>query len=212
MATVLLKHNPFWLKAISGAVIAALIITSTVWAEPRGRQGNHDYPSQGKVYRDISPQHQTAKAGKERYYFHKGVYYRHDPKGYRVVRPPRGTTVHRLPSGFETLVVAGITYFLLAGIYYRSAPTGYVVVDAPVTPAPAPTSTVNGDVVAVNAALLNVRSGPGLNHTVVGQVHLGEQLVVEETSANWLYVKLPDGSFGWVMSTYTRTLKAAAQG
>lgn len=52
--------------------------------------------------------------------------------------------------------------------------------------------------------LLNVRSGPGVGEMVTSQVQQGAILEVIGEAPDWLYVKTEDGSYGWVMTQYTR--------
>jgi uncharacterized protein YgiM (DUF1202 family) len=115
--------------------------------------------------------------------------------------------------GFETIIVAGITYFLLAGVYYQKAPSGYVVVDTPQDPVQYQEANQNagGSSVVVEVEVLNVRSGPGMNHAVIHQVNLWDKLVMMETTPGWYYVRLPDGTFGWVAMKYTRIMDPDAQ-
>ncbi|RIK38772.1 MAG: hypothetical protein DCC55_20120 [Chloroflexi bacterium] len=56
----------------------------------------------------------------------------------------------------------------------------------------------------VNANLLNVRSGPGLNFPVLATLPLGESVVLEgrDTGGFWLQVRLADGRLGWVSSGF----------
>ena len=56
---------------------------------------------------------------------------------------------------------------------------------------------------AVDASLLNVRSGPGTNHSVLTQVPRNTVLTPVEEQGSWVRVVLPDGSRGWVASDYT---------
>lgn len=175
------------------------------------------YPTVGKIIPIMPDSYDVVHSGPEELYFHEGIFYARDPKGFRVVTPPRGCVVGRLPVGFETLIVTGVTYFLYAGVYYNRTVAGYVVVDAPV----APTQTVvvqetavapTGNTLTVNVELLNVRSGPGVNHSVVSRVRQGDTLTILGASPEWYYVQLLDGSYGWVMSKYTRSVLPEAKG
>ncbi len=118
-----------------------------------------------------------------------------------------------LPPGFETVVIAGLTYFLAGGIYYRHTPQGYVVVENPV-PAPPPDQVIppEAQIVIVNVYTLNVRSGPGINNMIIHQVSEGDRLVVQGSAPGWYYVRIPDGTLGWVSARYIRLLPPAAQG
>lgn len=76
-------------------------------------------------------------SGRDRYYYHRGHYYRPwRDGGYVVVRPPRGVIVREIPRNYTRVVVASGEYYRYDGIYYRRGPDGYVVVDTPVEFAP----------------------------------------------------------------------------
>ncbi|HKK13209.1 MAG TPA: SH3 domain-containing protein, partial [Gammaproteobacteria bacterium] len=55
----------------------------------------------------------------------------------------------------------------------------------------------------IQAAVLNVRAGPGLEFTVIARVERGVSLAVFGSGPGWYYVRLPDGQYGWVMTQYT---------
>lgn len=55
--------------------------------------------------------------------------------------------------------------------------------------------------------LLNIRSGPGLDEEIIGQVAYGEVLGVIGAAPDWLYVKTRTGQYGWVMTQYTQALE-----
>ncbi len=57
----------------------------------------------------------------------------------------------------------------------------------------------------VEASLLNVRTGPGTNHSILTQIPRGTVVTVVDESNNWARVILPDGKAGWVSSQYTKT-------
>jgi hypothetical protein len=66
--------------------------------------------------------------------------------------------------------------------------------------------------VTVTAEQLEVRSGPGLNHSLVAQVPKGIVLVIRGSAPEWWYVQLPNGSFGWVMRKFTAPVPLPASG
>jgi uncharacterized protein YgiM (DUF1202 family) len=115
-----------------------------------------------------------------------------------------------LPVGYRTLWVGGVSYYYERGVFYRRAPSGYVVVEAPpgrvfVKENPVivqPSEYARGEVF-VMAYSLNVRSGPGLDFSVIDQVYQDDILEIHGKEGEWLYVKLPNGKNGWVMKTYT---------
>jgi hypothetical protein len=43
-------------------------------------------------------------------------------------------------------------------------------------------------------------------------VYSNDQLVVQSSSGDWLYVQLPDNSYGWVMSRFVSITNTGAQG
>ena len=51
--------------------------------------------------------------------------------------------------------------------------------------------------------LLNVRSGPGFDTTITGQVLQGAILDVIGAAPEWLYIKTPGGQLGWVLTEFT---------
>jgi len=57
--------------------------------------------------------------------------------------------------------------------------------------------------VKITEKIVNIRSGPGLENTVINQVHYDEKVDVIGTAPDWLYVKTGDGQYGWVMARYT---------
>lgn len=214
MSTRHLKRSPLLRSVIIGILIAELSIINPVWAGPNPPGSHEGYPNPGRIFDQIQGNHHTVRSGKDQFIFNEGIFYHRDPKGFRVVRPPRGIVVDYLPIGFETLIIAGITYFLFAGIYYQKTDSGYVVVDTPqAEPAPqVQTPDTSGKTLVVNVNLLNVRIGPSMDHTVIDQVGMGDHLVIEGSSSGWYYVRLPNGNFGWVMSQYTRKLLPDAKG
>ncbi len=144
------------------------------------------------------------------YYYHRdrGAYYQKDPTGYVAVRAPIGAVVTSLPSGYTSFYVGPVQYFYFGGVYYRTSSPGYMIVDPPYAASPpavidsaAPASASEN--VSVIAQLLNVRSGPGMEHAVVQQVSKGVLLEVHGTSPGWFYVKTPSGRYGWVMTQFT---------
>ncbi len=71
------------------------------------------------------------QVGRERYYYHRGVYYRPGPHGYYVVRAPLGARIRELPPHCSRLYLGGLWYWRYGDVYYRAMNDGYVVVDAP---------------------------------------------------------------------------------
>ena len=69
--------------------------------------------------------------GPDRYYYHRGVYYRPGPHGYYVVRAPRGAYIHALPPYYSRVYVGGTYYYRYGDVYYQTYRDGYIVVDPP---------------------------------------------------------------------------------
>lgn len=51
----------------------------------------------------------------------------------------------------------------------------------------------------VTVKALNIRQGPGLQHTTVDQVDYGEVLRTRGKRGEWLRVQAPGGAVGWVL-------------
>ena len=173
----------------------------------------------GEVLHKMPPGHRAVHFGGSRYYFHGGAFYQKRPGGFFPVHAPVGAVVFSLPVGAMALLVGGITYYLYNDVYYRRTSQGYVVVEKPsevvvvkATSPVVPSQQTAGETVTITTALLNVRSGPGLNFPVVQQVRQHEMVTVNGYAPEWLYVKLPDGRFGWVMLKYTSALDPNAAG
>ncbi|WP_419174296.1 SH3 domain-containing protein [Desulfosediminicola sp.] len=69
-----------------------------------------------------------------------------------------------------------------------------------------------GERLKVRVDLLNVRSGPGLNHDVVQQLTQGTGVQVEGVSSAWCLVRLADKSTGWIKSNYTTGFQDGFEG
>jgi len=190
-------------RVVAAATITVFCWTSSVIAGP-GMPGPQigGFPLPGA--------HETIRMGKDLYRFSHGLFYLPGPGGFAKVKPPRGLIVGQLPIGFETLVVAGITYFVFAGIYYQQASGGYVVVDPP--PEHPPEAVPTGEMLVIDTEILNVRSGPDANNPVVSQVKKGMQFEVLGSTPGWRYIQTPGGSYGWVMDKYTHPIEPTAKG
>ncbi len=64
-------------------------------------------------------------------------------------------------------------------------------------PPPGPVATVD-----LNGVGLNVRSGPGQNHSIVSAVYEHDKVVVLFRTTNWARVLTRDGTRGWVLRRY----------
>jgi len=77
-------------------------------------------------------------------------------------------------------------------------PTPTQVVTA-VTPTPQPTATLDGVYITISGARQNVRSGPGTNYDVIGQLQNGEQFRVigANNDFSWVVIEYR-GALGWL--------------
>jgi N-acetylmuramoyl-L-alanine amidase len=62
-----------------------------------------------------------------------------------------------------------------------------------------PSVNANGKI-TVDANILNVRSGPGLDYKVIGQISISETYQVLEEKSNWYKIRLKSDEEGWVAS------------
>jgi len=174
----------------------------------------------GPVFRHVPPGGQMLRHRGSEYFFHRGRCYRHGPKGYFWVRPPLGIISYSLPAAALTVLIGGLTYYVYDNVYYRRVPAGYQVVQVPTQTTtvvqPPPEAPVNPAVseiqVVVTAKILNVRSGPGINHAVLTRIYMGNVLIVQGSAVDWYYVRLPDNTYGWVMKSFVTMTGNGAQG
>jgi len=170
------------------------------------------------AFKHIPPGSQRVSHGGIHYVVHKGRFYKPWKAGYILIRRPVGVVVYSLPAAAITMVVAGLTYYVYDNIYYRKVPSGYQVVWPPqvaedeAMPVQTMASVPPGTKVLVLAKSLNVRSGPGLNHPVKSQVHYGNMLTAQGNAQDWIYVLLPNGSNGWVMTRFISIPDTSSKG
>lgn len=67
-----------------------------------------------------------------------------------------------------------------------------------------PHRDMDGENYQVTASALNVRSGPGTNFGVMGQVHRGDLVEVVDIQGSWARLDQNDNSDGWVHTAYLR--------
>jgi hypothetical protein len=170
----------------------------------------HPIPQYGSFVGRLPPKHRNLMVNRTKYFFDSGIFYRNAPGGYVIVRAPMGAILASVPVGSVTFALGGIPYWYYGGVYYRRVPSGYIVVDAPPNAVIAQESYDRVDIepavgerVSITAQSLNVRSGPGRNHTVIAHLQYGTILVVRGYAPGWLYVELPHGRFGWIMRKFT---------
>ncbi|MDX5628558.1 MULTISPECIES: DUF6515 family protein [unclassified Brenneria] len=82
--------------------------------------------------------------------------------------PAPGAAFDRLPSGVETVLIAGLTYYVLNGIFYQRQHDQYVVVEAP--PGDAVATTRNGiTVLDINGERFYVKDGSYYKRNINGE-------------------------------------------
>ncbi|GAW91270.1 SH3 domain-containing protein [Calderihabitans maritimus] len=61
-----------------------------------------------------------------------------------------------------------------------------------------------GKQVVVRGKYVNIRSGPGTNHTKLGRSYRGDKYPLLQKKGDWYQVQLPDGREGWLAGWLTR--------
>ncbi|MBE3587050.1 MAG: N-acetylmuramoyl-L-alanine amidase [Thermoanaerobacteraceae bacterium] len=61
-----------------------------------------------------------------------------------------------------------------------------------------------GTRVEVTGSVVNVRSGPGVDHEILARVSRGDRLPVLGKVPEWYQVQLPGGAKGWIIATYVQ--------
>ena len=181
-------------------------------------------PGNNPAFQHVPPGGHLVRHKDREYFFHRGHCYRHGRGGYFMVPPPVGIVTYSLPSAATTMLIAGMTYYMFDNIFYKRVPSGYQVVETPTqtttivqtpsaTTIAAPVETAaSGTQVVVTAKILNVRSGPGLSHSILTQTYMGNILIVQGSAPDWYYVHLPDNTYGWVMKQHVTIPGSGAQG
>ena len=198
--------------------VLTTILPAAALAGPK--HGHHPGPKHGPVFRHVPPGGTIIRHREHNYFFYRGSCYRHGPKGYFWVHPPIGIIAYSLPAAAVTVLIGGLTYYVYDNVYYRRVRTGYQVVEVPTqtttivhTPPPVPVNPADSGIqVVVTAKILNVRSGPGINHAVLTQTYMGNVLIIQGSSSDWYYVRLPDNTYGWVMKAFVTMPGSRPQG
>jgi len=107
--------------------------------EVRGQEldGRHNhgryYPPVGAVQPALPEGYRPYYRGRDRYYFHGGVWYAPRGPGFVVIRPPSGLVISVLPPYYSTVWFGGVPYYYADNVYYTWQPdqNGYSVVDPP---------------------------------------------------------------------------------
>lgn len=178
-------------------VLSVSILGQPAYARPGG-------PGPGPGFHSIVP------LGAMAFFFMDGLFYRRGPKGYIVAPAPMGVIIPALPPTAILVTIDGEPYYNCSGVFYKPTPEGYLVVSQPVKQVH-PEISIGKDLL-ITAELLNVRSAPGLNFDVVGQLKKDNVVRVEAVSANWTLVRLPDDTTGWIKSEYTAVIQTGAKG
>jgi len=191
------------LRKNTGIIIVIILIlfygTKGFAQDHRPARKNH------KSIENLHDQYVPLYVRGEKYFFNKGLFYHKTNYGYVVVKAPFGAILVSLPVGFQRLIVGDTTYYFYGGVYYSKAPGGYMVIEPPrelivYERTPRPYGVY--EKVMVTTDILNVRNSPGMEFSVNRKIFKGDILVVRGNAPGWLYVELPHGKFGWVMSEY----------
>ena len=120
-------RNHLALRALVFALVGAgaLVEVNQLRADPEVRLGVSVGIPLPRGYAEIN-------VGRERYFYHRGMYYRPGPHGYYVVRAPLGARIRELPAHCSRIYVGGLWYWRYGDVYYRQFEDSYVVVDSPV--------------------------------------------------------------------------------
>ncbi|MDO9536516.1 MAG: N-acetylmuramoyl-L-alanine amidase [Bacillota bacterium] len=62
----------------------------------------------------------------------------------------------------------------------------------------------------VNADVLRVRSGPGLEYSQTGRVFSGNHLITLQENNGWYYVQIPNGQYGWISGEFASVKTVAS--
>jgi hypothetical protein len=194
------------------ALILAFIIGSAVPAA--AREPRH----QARHYRQAHhapAKHVPVVVKGQRYFFLGGTFYRKGLHGHIGVQAPLGAVIVSMPIGSHTVVVRGTRYHVYGGVYYRHVPHGYKVVKKPYMGDAYCNTDKEYEVsekVMVIPRILNVRQGPGKRHPIVHKVYRDDILKIIGRAPGWVYVHLPYGKFGWVMTEYVTPIGPSAKG
>jgi Bacterial SH3 domain len=96
-------------------------------------------------------------------------------------------------------------------IVYNTAPPVIVYPDPVVVAQPYPPTPPQAELilrrVKTTAGVLNIRSTPGLEAPIAGQVQQNTILDVLGAAPDWLYIRTETGQYGWVLARYTRQVE-----
>lgn len=118
------------------ALVMATLAAGAFFVTPQARAELHVGVSLGV---ELPRGYSEVRVGRDRYYTQRGVFYQRGPRGYVVVRAPRGAILRTLPPHYTRIYVGSAVYYRYGEVYYQPVRDGYVVVDAPVAqPMPPP--------------------------------------------------------------------------
>lgn len=218
----MIKRKTIWSLSSRGLIFVSVLVATLFLVQGEALASKRKAPAKinvrlGAIVNKLPAGYRVVRVSGAKFYYHGGFFYRHGPSGYVVVKAPLGAVISTLPVGFTRVVVSGMEYYFYGGVYYRSIPSGYIVIKEPVetiavqvpsqnlntSPGASQPQAIVSSKVLVTAQSLNVRSGPGTNHPVIRQTYKENILVIHGNAPGWLYVELPNGQFGWVMSKFT---------
>lgn len=193
---------------ISLIVLTLALTAGDTYAGRRGR--NFDGPRRTHTERVIvrhRARHTPKHVVERRFFKQRRAHYR--PYFGRKAR-----TFYRRPYGFRRPWPGHRAFISLGGVFYTTPTVRYVVVNRPpetvvvreTSTIVRPIESVSGNVV-VTVSTLNVRTGPDLDYSLLGQVEEGSVLELHGKTDDWSYVRLPDGRFGWITSVFTEPLE-----
>ena len=194
-------NGTFHKKGMIGHLILGSLLVCALLAAPRDGQAR-EHREKGRTMRPV-PQalrHPPPYRGRGDAWVERNRHVSFPAPPRRHWTPGFAVSIFTPPVRFGTVLVGGAGRVCRDEVYYVSPPP---------RPEPVrvyPPAPLTGGCVSVAVDLLNVRSGPGMDHSVTRRISRGNTLVIHGTAPGWLYVSLPDGAFGWVMSTYTVTV------
>jgi len=110
----------------------------------------------------------------------------------------------RTPKGYKLTVAA----YLSTNTVGLTTPTPTAVPSISVSPSvslsPSPTSTSNVLILKTPTGFLNVRAGPSLAASEVGQATPGKYYPLISETEGWYEITLSDGTTGWISSAYAK--------
>lgn len=181
-------------KTLACFLFIALFLFTTVTASvARSRHygSSHHYGSHHSSYRSFSSRYHNHSS--DHFWVQLGAGLLTGAiLGSIFYHPPRQKTViYTRPQQIYTTAVP---------VYVNPSPT-YSSQQAPVY-VPPPELILRR--VTTTPVLLNIRSGPGLDTPITGQVTGGTVLDVIGAAPEWLYIKTGSGNYGWIMTQYTQ--------